>query len=30
MNIHGVLVPIVTPFDKNGAVDVPTLEHLVV
>lgn len=29
MNIHGVLVPIVTPFDKNGAVDVPTLEKLV-
>ncbi|OAU96454.1 4-hydroxy-tetrahydrodipicolinate synthase [Moraxella catarrhalis] len=29
MNIHGILVPIVTPFDKNGAVDVPTLEKLV-
>ncbi|STY86472.1 Dihydrodipicolinate synthase [Moraxella ovis] len=29
MNIHGILVPIVTPFDKNGAVDVPTLQKLV-
>lgn len=29
MNIHGILVPIVTPFDKAGKVDATTLEVLV-
>lgn len=29
MNIHGVLVPIVTPFDANGDIDTQTLTELV-
>ena len=29
MNIHGVLVPIVTPFTANGEVDTQTLTELV-
>lgn len=29
MNIHGILVPIVTLFDKQGKVDIDTLKHLV-
>ena len=29
MNIHGVLVPIVTPFDANGDIDTQTLTTLV-
>jgi 4-hydroxy-tetrahydrodipicolinate synthase len=28
LHLHGVWIPLITPFDKSGAVDVPTIERL--